>query len=179
MDQQTLDDINTIPQAVFFINPQNASEVEKSFEEEIISKHGMERINGVLVPAEIARKKTQEVSKVQCKLCKQRGSTRRSKSREGLLQVTMCEVRQHNTLEDCWITCKGYVYDATAFMKEDEHPGGERAFLRRAGGIVDCAQDFAFHSARGRRLWAKYRIGVVLRCDEAGYDSTSGRCIVS
>ena len=96
------------------------------------------------------------------------------------MQVTMCEVRHHNTLADCWITCKGNVYDASAFMEDEEHPGGERAFLRRAGGVVDCSEDFAFHSVKGRRLWAKYRMAAVVRCEDADESADSGSgCVIS
>jgi cytochrome b involved in lipid metabolism len=47
------------------------------------------------------------------------------------------------------------VYDVTLLL--GRHPGGERALLKRAGG--DCSEDHDFHSAAGRLMWARYRIG--------------------
>ncbi len=36
--------------------------------------------------------------------------------------VTMDEVRQHNTFDDCWIIIRGKVYDFSEW--KDHHPGG-------------------------------------------------------
>ena len=176
---EDIDYDSDVPRTVV-VNPQNAvDDLSPADLKQTIDALGIERYAGVLVPSNIAHEKTALVKKTKCPLCTRGGSIRTARTREGLLQVTMCEVRQHNTLADCWITCKGSVYDASCFMREDVHPGGERAFVRRAGGIVDCAEDFAFHSARGRRMWAKYRIAVIVNCDDEGegYDSSSG-CII-
>ena len=173
-----------VPKPGLVINPQNAVEdLSPSQLRNAVESLGMERIDGILVPAEIAHAKPAcSISKPKkCSVCTRGGSVRSARTREGLLQVTMCEVRQHNTLPDCWITCKGAVFDASRFMREDEHPGGARSFLRRAGGIVDCAEDFAFHSVKGRKMWAKYRIALIIECDEQGEcePASSGGCIIS
>jgi hypothetical protein len=169
------------PRAVV-VNPQNAVEdFGPTRLEEVAASQEMLRVGGVLMPVSLARAKAQhsEPGK-KCQLCMRGGSIRATRTSEGLLRVTVCEVKQHNVLTDCWITCKGSVYDASAFMREDVHPGGERAFARRAGGVVDCSEDYAFHSAKGRRLWSKYLIAVVVACDDPGepYDAGSG-CIIS
>jgi cytochrome b involved in lipid metabolism len=175
--------------SIYLINPQNAQDdvnppnvgYKVSDEAVITKQQGMQRIGGVLVPIELAQTASAELSvpPKRCSLCTRKGSIRKSRNREGLLQVTICEVKQHNTLQDCWITCKGYVYSATAFMSEDEHPGGERAFMRRAGGKVDCAEDYAFHSNKGRKLWSKYRIATIVKCEDDGEDEDSGGCTIS
>ncbi|KAH9253645.1 hypothetical protein BASA81_008263 [Batrachochytrium salamandrivorans] len=63
-------------------------------------------------------------------------------------QVTKCEVLQHSqSPSDCWIVCEDRVYDVGRYLKEHTHPGGERAFLKRQGGAMDCTRDYNFHSA--------------------------------
>ena len=161
------------------VNPQNAVEDLAPPQLDAIVKQGLERIGGVLVPSEIAHEKTSTAVKRKCHSCMRGGSIRSSRNSEGLLQVTMCEVHQHNSLTDCWIRCKGSVFDASAFMKEQEHPGGQRAFVRRAGGIVDCEEDYIFHSARGRKLWSRFRIAVIIDCDDPGEIESGGMCSIS
>ena len=75
---------------------------------------------------------------------------------------TMCEIRRHKTADSAWLVAGDYVYDATTYMQM--HPGGEKSILRKCGGEVDCTQDMLFHSAKGQKLWKKYRIGKVKRC---------------
>eukprot|EP00291_Cryptomonas_curvata_P027219 CAMPEP_0172158584 /NCGR_PEP_ID=MMETSP1050-20130122/4457_1 /TAXON_ID=233186 /ORGANISM="Cryptomonas curvata, Strain CCAP979/52" /LENGTH=314 /DNA_ID=CAMNT_0012827999 /DNA_START=282 /DNA_END=1222 /DNA_ORIENTATION=- len=69
--------------------------------------------------------------------------------------ITPWQLRRHRCAEDCWLAAHGAVYDVTLLLRR--HPGGDRALLRRAGG--DCSEDHDFHSAAGRLMWARYRIG--------------------
>ncbi|KAK1700141.1 cytochrome b5-like heme/steroid binding domain-containing protein, partial [Colletotrichum godetiae] len=40
-------------------------------------------------------------------------------------------VRQHHTVDDCWMVIHGKVYDITSFLPS--HPGGKAILLRNAG----------------------------------------------
>lgn len=71
--------------------------------------------------------------------------------------ISVWRLRRHRGAEDCWLAAHGAVYDVTLLLKR--HPGGERVLLKRAGG--DCSEDFDFHSAAGREMWARYRIGAL------------------
>lgn len=73
--------------------------------------------------------------------------------------IPLEEVKQHSTAEDCWITAKGKVFNATPFISV--HPGGQRSIIRRAGGVKDASDDFDFHSAAGRKIWSQYQIGIL------------------
>ena len=75
----------------------------------------------------------------------------------GLPMISVWRVQRHRGAEDCWLAAHGAVYDVTLFLKR--HPGGERVLLKRAGS--DCSEDFDFHSAAGRRMWDRFRIGVL------------------
>lgn len=46
-------------------------------------------------------------------------------------KVTMEELGQHNTGEDCWVAIHGKVYDLTEFV--EEHPAGPQSILELAG----------------------------------------------
>jgi hypothetical protein len=168
----------------YYINPQNAQEQDGCFSKELdleseVKPKGMQRIGGVLVPVEIAKAKPCIRAPTICHLCRKYGSVRSVIISEGITHFTRCEVSQHNIIEDCWIISRGFVYNSTAFLRDEDHPGGERAFMRRAGGCADCAEDYDFHSARGRKLWAKYRIGVLIDCDDFGKGELVGGCIIS
>jgi cytochrome b involved in lipid metabolism len=69
--------------------------------------------------------------------------------------ISTWQLRRHRCAEDCWLAAHGAVYDVTLLLRR--HPGGDRALLKRAGG--DCTEDHDFHSAAGRLMWARYRIG--------------------
>lgn len=56
--------------------------------------------------------------------------------------LTMDEVRQHNSQDDCWVVIEDGVYNVTKWMKS--HPGGALPILYMAGH--DCTDVFkAFH----------------------------------
>jgi len=46
-------------------------------------------------------------------------------------KLTMNDVEQHNTEEDCWIAIHGKVYDLTEFV--EEHPAGPESIIELAG----------------------------------------------
>lgn len=60
-----------------------------------------------------------------------------------LPKLTMAEVEQHNSEEDCWIAIHGKVYDLTDFA--EEHPAGPESIIELAG--QDGTEEFeAVHS---------------------------------
>ncbi len=71
----------------------------------------------------------------------------------------LCEVKKHNEEKDCWIIANNYVYDVTEFL--DNHPGGKKTILNKAG--QDVSFDFKFHY--NKELWKKYLIGEIGYCD--------------
>ena len=48
-----------------------------------------------------------------------------------LPKLTMDDVRQHDSEDDCWIAIHGKVYDLTDFA--EEHPAGPESILELAG----------------------------------------------
>ena len=74
---------------------------------------------------------------------------------------SMYEISRHNTEESAWLVAGDEIYDATFYL--NQHPGGRTSILRKAGGACDCTEDFEFHSKKGRKLWQKYKIGMVKR----------------
>ena len=72
-------------------------------------------------------------------------------------QYTIYEVAKHNKEDDCWIIAKNNVYDVSKFI--NIHPGSKNAILKHAGKICDI--DFDFHSKNAKKLWKKYKIGIL------------------
>lgn len=48
-----------------------------------------------------------------------------------LKQLTLAEVEQHNTDDDCWLIIDNKVYDVSKYL--DEHPGGPEVMADLAG----------------------------------------------
>jgi len=132
-------------------------------------------LNGVYVPSELVPDIAPPPVQEPCLSCKAAGSVRGTQ--RGLPCVTKCQVRMHNTLSDMWIVAGASVYDVSELIRLDQHPGGRRAFVRRAGGSVDCQEDFNFHSYDGRSLWAKYRVALLVSCDID--DEPASLCVIS
>eukprot|EP00164_Ancoracysta_twista_P002228 GFYU01002945.1.p1 GENE.GFYU01002945.1~~GFYU01002945.1.p1 ORF type:complete len:164 (-),score=34.74 GFYU01002945.1:290-781(-) len=92
-------------------------------------------------------------------------------------RYTRCQVKRHNTTDDCWIYAHNKVYDATHFITR--HPGGAKSILRRAGG--DTTDDFDFHSAKStgkNGLWAKHFVGKLVDCPHADGEKAQGCSIM-
>lgn len=53
-------------------------------------------------------------------------------------QITMAEVKNHNSANDCWTVVDGMVYDVTSFVSR--HPAGSSAIKEMCG--VDASEDF-------------------------------------
>jgi cytochrome b involved in lipid metabolism len=80
---------------------------------------------------------------------------------------TWCEIRRHRTVGSAWLVKGRYVYDVTDMIPV--HPGGEYSILRHSGGQkLDCTEDFNFHSAKGQKIWNRYKIGMVVSCPSDG-----------
>eukprot|EP00542_Grammatophora_oceanica_P021116 CAMPEP_0194032834 /NCGR_PEP_ID=MMETSP0009_2-20130614/5688_1 /TAXON_ID=210454 /ORGANISM="Grammatophora oceanica, Strain CCMP 410" /LENGTH=213 /DNA_ID=CAMNT_0038673389 /DNA_START=24 /DNA_END=665 /DNA_ORIENTATION=- len=95
-----------------------------------------------------------------------------------LSYYTPCQLRRHNTMESAWLLVGDTIYDATTYLRR--HPGGSTSILRRAGGAVDCGQDLAFHSRKGRRMWNEYKIGKLRSCcgDAPSRIGTDEQCVL-
>ncbi|KFY02618.1 hypothetical protein O988_02036 [Pseudogymnoascus sp. VKM F-3808] len=89
--------------------------------------------------------------------------------------INASEVLKHNTLESCWVTLYGKVYDVTNFV--DEHPGGRQSIMRLAGR--DATEDFDVVHPKGtleQNLPAEAYLGTVfmdiLSAQETGSNSS-------
>ncbi|KAJ4966531.1 hypothetical protein NE237_018380 [Protea cynaroides] len=71
-------------------------------------------------------------------------------------EISMSEVKKHNSAESAWIIVHGHVYDCTRFLKD--HPGGSDSIVINAG--TDCTEEFdAIHSNKAMKMLEDYRIG--------------------
>lgn len=52
--------------------------------------------------------------------------------------ITLFELRTHNTFDNCWIAISGFVYNVTSFLAK--HPGGSQIILQVAG--TDATNEF-------------------------------------
>lgn len=55
-------------------------------------------------------------------------------------KISLTELANHNSLEDCWIAYKGKVYDITSFLPR--HPGSAGAILPYCGSATEFEQAF-------------------------------------
>jgi len=67
------------------------------------------------------------------------------------------------------------VFDVTYYL--EDHPGGDRCLIRRAGGVLDSSEDFDFHSKRGKATWRRFQIGELVSCDSVRSKLT-GSCAI-
>ncbi|SPJ12665.1 conserved protein, unknown function [Plasmodium sp. DRC-Itaito] len=76
---------------------------------------------------------------------------------------TMCEIKRHYKINDCWIIANGYVYDVSTFI--NHHPGGINSILKKGGGKIDATVDYSFHSKYAQmNFWEPLKIGQVVKC---------------
>ena len=80
-------------------------------------------------------------------------------SLKGDRKVTLEEVQQHNTFDDCWIIIHGKVYDFSEW--KDHHPGGP--FVARMYAGKDATAEFGtFHSRLAEKHMAHFCVGDVI-----------------
>jgi cytochrome b involved in lipid metabolism len=123
-----------------------------------------------------------------CFECATHGSVRMDPHTRKYTHVTMCEVKKHTLAPSMWIVSEDKVYDVSAYQKDHKHPGGERAFIKRAGGQMDSKRDYNFHSAKGRAMWNEYHIATLVPCKQqrgslsvvsSSSEESEGFCVIS
>ncbi|XP_072461511.1 cytochrome b5 type B-like [Notamacropus eugenii] len=67
------------------------------------------------------------------------------------------EVAKHNSEKDAWLVIHGRVYDITAFL--DEHPGGRKVLMDKAGQDATESFEAAGHSADAREMLGQFCLG--------------------
>lgn len=95
----------------------------------------------------------------------------------GERQLTMCQVRRHNTLDSAWLLVANTVYDATKFLAR--HPGGAECLLKKSGGAADCTADMKFHSRKAVRMMKDEKVGKLVKCQrEVILSETQDGCAI-
>jgi salicylate hydroxylase len=75
---------------------------------------------------------------------------------KGDRKITLEEVQQHNTFDDCWIIIRGKVYDFSEW--KNHHPGGP--FVARMFAGKDATAEFGtYHSKLAERHMAHFCVG--------------------
>lgn len=83
-------------------------------------------------------------------------------------QITIDDLRKHDSEEAPWFVLKGEVFDGTAFLKD--HPGGATSIISAAG--LDSTDEFmAIHSDTAKSMMPDYHIGTL---DEEGKLALAG-----
>lgn len=81
----------------------------------------------------------------------------------GLKVYKSSDVAKHNSLENggrIWVIYKSGVYDITDFIKDSQHPGGDKILLAAGGDIEPFWNLYAVHkSDQIYRILEEYRIG--------------------
>ena len=57
------------------------------------------------------------------------------------------------------IIANSSVYNVTEYV--DKHPGGSKCLKYKSQKIIDCSSDYYFHGKLGKKLWEKYKIGIM------------------
>ncbi len=78
---------------------------------------------------------------------------------------SLAEVAEHATATDCWLVIEDQVYDVTAFIESQQHPGGE-AILQGCGTDATAIfnqrpKDGEPHSSTARSFLPQYLIGTL------------------
>lgn len=72
-------------------------------------------------------------------------------------EITLEEVAQHDSFDDCWIVIYDRVYDVTQFLRE--HPGGDDVIMDHAGRDATIAFHGTGHSRHAVELMRDFLIG--------------------
>jgi len=88
--------------------------------------------------------------------------TAAKKAPKALKAISKAEVQKHNTLDDAWVMHNGYVYDITAFIQDNKHPGGNSMFEGILGENIEDEMDASDHSPFAYNLIKEYKIGTVI-----------------
>ena len=65
-----------------------------------------------------------------------------------------------NNDNKCIVTANNFVYDVTDFLQD--HPGGKMCIQQKCKNFKDCSEDFLFHGINGKKMWKKYKIGILI-----------------
>ncbi|KAH8298310.1 hypothetical protein KR018_001945 [Drosophila ironensis] len=76
---------------------------------------------------------------------------------EDLPEITLEEVSEHDSFDDCWIVIYDRVYDVTHFLRE--HPGGDDVIMDHAGRDATIAFHGTGHSRDAVNQMRNYLIG--------------------
>ena len=73
-------------------------------------------------------------------------------------EITIDELRKHDTEHDPWFVINGEVYSGLAFLKD--HPGGAQSIIGAAG--LDTSDEFmAIHSETAKGMMPSYHLGTL------------------
>ena len=79
-----------------------------------------------------------------------------------LRQLTEAEVREHSSIEDCWMIIAGKVYDVTRFA--DDHPGGPEILWDLGGRNATVDFEDTGHSSDARNMLHSCLVGELTEC---------------
>lgn len=74
-------------------------------------------------------------------------------------EITLEEVAQHDSFDDCWIVIYDRVYDVTHFLRK--HPGGDDVIMDHAGRDATIAFHGTGHSRHAVEQMRNFLIGVL------------------
>ncbi|KAH8409460.1 hypothetical protein KR222_005907 [Zaprionus bogoriensis] len=72
-------------------------------------------------------------------------------------EITLEQVAQHDSFDDCWIVIYDRVYDVTSFLRE--HPGGDDVIMDHAGRDATIAFHGTGHSRHAVEQMRHFLIG--------------------
>lgn len=76
-----------------------------------------------------------------------------------LRAYSKAEIAKHNTVNDAWVSCNGFVFDVTNFM--DSHPGGKEVLLDSLGSDIKAKMLETDHSPYAYTFMKDFTIGTV------------------
>ena len=84
---------------------------------------------------------------------------------EGMMEYTIADVAEHNTVDDCWVIVNDTVHDVSTFAQSGKHPGGDisgacgtdatEMFFNRPNGTA--------HSQEAQDYLATMKLGTVAK----------------